>query len=66
MKNRILTLFDNHGAMIAKVTMGKNKMFLLNIETNMPKCLKVCVKDEIWLWHMRLGHVNFYSMKMMV
>ena len=37
MKYRTLTVFDNHGAMITKVTMRKNKMFLLNIETNVPK-----------------------------
>jgi len=37
MKDCILILFDNHGAMIAKVTMRKNKIFLLNIETNVPK-----------------------------
>jgi hypothetical protein len=23
------------------------------------------VKDETWLWHMKLGHVNFDSLKMM-
>jgi len=28
-------------------------------------CLNACVKDETWLWHMRLGHVNFDSLKMM-
>jgi len=45
--------------------MTKSKMFLLNIETGVPKCLKACMKDEIWLWHMRHGHVNFDSLKMM-
>ena len=40
-------------------------MFLLNIETGVPRCLKAYVKDEIWLWHMRHGHVNFDSLKMM-
>jgi hypothetical protein len=45
--------------------MTKNGMFLLNIETDMPKCLNACVKDESWLWHMRLRHVNFDSLKMM-
>jgi hypothetical protein len=28
-------------------------------------CLNACVKDETWLWHMKLGHVNFDSLKMM-
>jgi hypothetical protein len=48
-KDRISTLFDTKGAMIAKVAMTKNKMFLLNIETYMPKCLSACVNDETWL-----------------
>jgi hypothetical protein len=65
MENHTLTLLDTHKAMIAKVTMTKNKIFFLNIETDMSKCLKTCVKDETWLWLMRLGHVNFNSLKMM-
>jgi hypothetical protein len=65
MKDCTLTLLDTKGDMIAKVVMIKNKMFLLNIETDLPKLLNACVKDETWLWHMRLGHVNFDSLKMM-
>ena len=49
MKDCILTLLDTYGAMITKVTMTKNIMFLLNIEMDMPHCLKACVKDETWL-----------------
>jgi hypothetical protein len=61
-----LTLLDTHGAMIAKVTMTKNKIFFfINIDTDVPQCLKACVKYDSWLWNMRLGHVNFYSLKMM-
>jgi len=65
MKDRILTLLNIKGDMIARVVMTKNKMFLLNIEMNVPKCLNTCVKDETWFWHMRLGHINFDSLKMM-
>jgi len=28
-------------------------------------CLKACVKDKTWFWHMRLRHENFDSMKVM-
>jgi len=38
MKDCSLTLLDTKGDMIAKVVMTKNRM-LLNIETNMPKCM---------------------------
>jgi len=63
MKDRILTLLDTKEDMIAKVAMIKNKMFLLNIEMDVPKCM---CENETWLWHMRFGHVNFDSLKMMV
>jgi hypothetical protein len=36
------------GDMIVKVSMTKNRMFLLNIETDVPKYLNACVKDETW------------------
>jgi len=65
MKYCIFTLLDTKGDIIANVAMIKNRMFLLNIETDVPKCLNACVKYETWLWHMRLGHVNFDSLKMM-
>ena len=63
-KDHTLTLRDTHGTIIARVTITKNEIFLLNIETNVSTCLKACVKDETWFWHMRLGYVNFYSLKM--
>jgi hypothetical protein len=45
MKDCTLALPNTHEAMIANVIMIKNKMFLLNIKMDMPKCLKACVKD---------------------
>jgi len=47
MKDRNLTLVDTYRATIAKVTMTKNIMFLLNIKMNVLKCLKTCVKYEL-------------------
>ena len=40
-------------------------MFLLNIQSDVPMCLKLCFKDPSWLWHMRLGHLNFDGLKVM-
>jgi hypothetical protein len=48
MKDHTLTLRDTHGTIIARVTITKNEIFLLNIETNVSKCLKAYVKDETW------------------
>jgi hypothetical protein len=39
MKYHILTLFNTKRVTIAKVVMIKNRIFFLNIETNMSKCI---------------------------
>jgi len=40
MKDRTLTLLDTKEAMITKVVMiKKNRVFLLNIKTDVPKCI---------------------------
>jgi len=46
MEDHILTLLDTHRTMIAKITMTKNMMLLLNMEINVPTSLKTCVKDQ--------------------
>jgi hypothetical protein len=46
MKNHNLTILDTKRAIIAKVFITKDRMFLLNIEINVPKCLNTCVKNE--------------------
>ncbi|KAK3037025.1 hypothetical protein RJ639_031599 [Escallonia herrerae] len=40
-------------------------MFMLNIQSDVPRCLKTCIKDSSWLWHMRLGHLNFDGLQVM-
>jgi hypothetical protein len=65
MKNRSLLLRDDKKNLIAKVSMSSNRMFLLNIQTDVSKCVKTCLKDSSWLWHVRFGHVNFGGLKLL-
>ncbi|KAL0544538.1 hypothetical protein IC582_019655 [Cucumis melo] len=65
MKDYSLLIRDNHDKIIAKVQMAKNRMFLLNIQTNVAKCLKLCLKDPNWIWHLRFGHLNFDSLRLL-
>ena len=45
LKNYIVFLRDNKGNLITMVKMPKNKMFLLNIQNDVVKCLKACHKN---------------------
>jgi hypothetical protein len=61
-EGRFCRIFNNT-SLVAKVTMTKNRMFLMRMEPNVT-CLKASV-DVSWLWHKRLGHLNFGSLSML-
>nr|KYP38574.1 Retrovirus-related Pol polyprotein from transposon TNT 1-94 [Cajanus cajan] len=62
LKNNNLSIRDNTSRFIAKVPMTRNRMFVLNIQSDGPQCLKMCYKDQSWLWHLRFGHkINDFS-----
>ncbi|KAL4352077.1 hypothetical protein GQ457_06G007290 [Hibiscus cannabinus] len=65
MKDRCLWLRNQYANLIAKVSMSKNRMFVLNLKTINAKCLKASVENEAWCWHMRFGHLNFGALKML-
>jgi len=65
MKNFHVTITDYNGRLIAYVKMSKNRMFSLNIQYDATKCLSAITNNEEWLWHLRLGHLNFTSLKML-
>ncbi|KAK2973657.1 hypothetical protein RJ640_017029 [Escallonia rubra] len=58
-------LRDDRGSLIALVPMSSNRMFLMNIHLYAPKCLKACFDNQSWLWHLRLGHLNFEGLKLL-
>ncbi|KAK2985060.1 hypothetical protein RJ640_022938 [Escallonia rubra] len=65
MKDKCLYLRDDRGSLIARVSMSSNRMFLMNIHHDAPKCLKACFDNQSWLWHLRLGHLNFGGLKLL-
>ena len=59
LKDRSCLIRDHKNNVMANVPMTRNRMFLLNIQHDVIRCLKACFKDSSWLWHLRFGHLNF-------
>ena len=45
MKDSSLTIKDGKNNLITKIPMSRNRMFLLNIQNDVAKCLKACYND---------------------
>jgi hypothetical protein len=60
-------IFDDESLnnVIAIVIMGGNRCFPLSLESITPAARKASVTEDSWIWHKRLGHLNFASMKKM-
>jgi transposase InsO family protein len=65
LKDRSCLIRDHQNNLIAKMPVTRNRMFLLNIHNDVAKCLKACYRDSSWLWHLRLGHLNFGGLKLL-
>jgi len=53
----------NPRRLIMKVQRSGNRLYKIQLKTVDPTCLMVNIGDDAWLWHGRLGHVNFRSLK---
>ena len=61
----IFFIKNGKGDLIAKAKMSKNRLFPLNIQNDVAKCLKASYKDASWLWHLRFEHLNFGSLELL-
>lgn len=48
-----------------KVTRSSNRLYKICIKENRAVCLLTKAEEVAWLWHSRLGHVNFQTMQYM-
>ena len=48
-----------------KVRRSENRMCRILIKSAGPMCLMTSREESTWLWHSRLGHVNFQAMNLM-
>jgi len=65
MQDDLLEALDSNQRKILRVSLAKNKTFLIQINVFENQCLSTKVVNESWLWHLRFGHLNFKSLSLL-
>ena len=60
-----LRVYNQGGALLMRVQRSANRLYKISLEESKPVCGLSKVEEETWLWHNRLGHVNFKAMELM-
>ncbi|KAD5960723.1 hypothetical protein E3N88_12195 [Mikania micrantha] len=63
MKQYYLWLYESDERLLMKVHRSANRLYKINLKIGAPVCLQSKVEDSAWIWHARLGHVNFDTIK---
>lgn len=65
LNGNFLWVYERQGTLLMKVKRSHNRLYKLIIENVESVCLLSKSEELSYLWHMRLGHVNFNSMTLM-
>jgi hypothetical protein len=65
LENKMLRVLDSNGVLILKAPMAANRTFKVELKVMEHRCLATTASREEWLWHYRLGHLNFRDLKML-
>ncbi|GJZ29117.1 zinc finger, CCHC-type containing protein [Tanacetum coccineum] len=60
-----LTLYDRNKKLLMKIERSKNRLYSIKLQIETPICLLANVDNQAWLWHARLGHLNFEDINKM-
>ncbi|KAI3523596.1 hypothetical protein L1887_01838 [Cichorium endivia] len=64
-KDPFLWVHDAAGKLLMKVRRSPNRLYKIELEDIRFMCLTARVSDPTWVWHARMGHINFNSIKYM-
>ena len=66
-ENQQCTIYDkNRGnRVVTVVPMSKNRMFPLMFGEHNNHLANMAYEEKSWLWHLRYGHLNFHSLKLL-
>lgn len=64
-KDPFLWVYDVAGKLLMKVQRSQNRLYKILLNEVSPECLLGETCESTWLWHARMGHVNFDTLKSM-
>lgn len=59
-----LWVYEQSGKLLMKVQRSSNRLYKLEVEKDRNMCLLTTADETSWLWHSRLGHVNFQALQL--
>lgn len=62
MNGEHLWVYNDQGKFLMKVERSVNRLYKIVMEDCKPMCLLSKAEEQVWMWHARLGHVNFQSL----
>ncbi|KAL8107457.1 hypothetical protein AgCh_024023 [Apium graveolens] len=60
-----LSVYDEKGRLLMRVRRSTNRLYKIWLEESTHMALLAKIDENSWLWHVRLGHVNFQALSQM-
>ena len=60
-----LWVYEGEGKLLMKVKKSENRLYKISLEESRPSCMLTKQEENTWMWHARLGHVNFRALELM-
>lgn len=61
-----LLIFDKKGRLLMRIKRSVNRMYKIALKESTSLCLIAKTEKKTWLWHTRVGHVNFQALTRML
>lgn len=65
MKDDYLWIYNAANKLVLKVRKSANRLYKVITKESKEVCMLTKAEENAWLWHLRLGHVNFKSLSLM-
>jgi len=62
-EDKMMRVLDSNGRLILKAPMSQNRTFKIELNVMEHKCLATATSRDEWIWHYRLGHLNFKDIR---